>query len=153
MSRNLDPNIQSEKQITKLVKGNEILQGKPRIGQGRAGMRRKPPFNQTIAQSAEPSKASKIEKKVIYQPHFTTPVQSISNSSAEVINRRPIQKINKNIPFYPDPTYRPPLKLVRIPISESPENIDINLELNTDLGENSPFQEGVILKTYQRPDK
>ena len=40
--------------------------------------RRKPPINQTIAQSAEPSKntpeASKIENKVINQPDFTTPV-------------------------------------------------------------------------------
>ena len=39
---------------------------------------------------------------------------------------------------------------VRIPISESPENIDISMELNTDFEENSPFQ-GVISETYQRP--
>ena len=38
-------------------------------------------------------------------------------------------------------------------MSESPENIDINLECNIDFEENSPFQEGVILETYQRPDK
>ena len=31
--------------------------------------------------------------------------------------------------------------------------VDINLELNTDFEENSPFQEGVISETYQRPDK
>ena len=98
--------------------------------------RRKPPINQPIAQLADLSKktpkASKIEKKVINQPEFGTPVQSIYNSSAEVINRRPIQKINKDIRFYPDPTYRPPPKPVRIPMSESPENIDISPELNTD---------------------
>ena len=91
--------------------------------------------------------------KVINQPDFATPVQSINNSSAEVINRKPIQKINKDIPFYPDPTYRPPPKPVRIPTSESPENIDISPELNIDFEENSPFQEGVISETYQRPDK
>ena len=94
-----------------------------------------------------------MEKKVINHPDFTTPVQSISNFSTEVINRRSIQKINKNIPFYPDPTYKPPPKLVRNPMSGSPENIDISLELNTDFEENSPFQEGVMLETYQRPDK
>ena len=49
---------------------------RPRIGQGRAGMRsRKLSINQTIAQSGEPSKkipeASKIEKQVINQPDFT----------------------------------------------------------------------------------
>ena len=48
----------------------------------------------------------------------------------EVINRRPIQEINKDILFYPDPTYRPPPKPVRISRSESPENVDISLELN-----------------------
>ena len=98
--------------------------------------RRKPSINQPITQSAELSKktpeASKIEKKVINQPDFTTTVQSISNSSMEVINRRMIQKINKYIPFYPDLTYRPPPMSVRIPMSESPENIDISLELSTD---------------------
>ena len=41
---------------------------------------------------------------------------------------------------------------MRIPISEVPENIDINPELNTDFEENSSFQEGVILETHQRLD-
>ena len=97
MSTILDPNIQPEKQAIRPLKGNESSQEKPRIGQGRAGMgRRLPPINQTIAQSAEPSKeipeASKIEKKIINHPYFTTPVQSINNPSAEVINRRPLIK-------------------------------------------------------------
>ena len=116
--------------------------------------RRKPPINQTIAQSAESSKkipeASKIEKKITNQPDFSTPVQSINNSSVQVINR---SAMIKDIPFYPDPTYRPPPKPVRIPTSESPENIDISSELNIDFEENSPFQEGVISETYQRLDK
>ena len=60
----------------------------------------------------------------------------------------------KDVPFYPDSTYRPPLKPVRTSTSESPEKkIDISPELNIDFEENSPFQEGVILETYQRPDK
>ena len=58
VSKNLDPNIQPEKQAIRPLKDNEILQEKPRIGQGRAGMRRRrlSPISQTIAQSAEPSK-------------------------------------------------------------------------------------------------
>ena len=71
-------------------------------------------------------------------------MQSIHNSNAEVINRKPMMK---DIPSYPDPTYRHPPKPVRVPISESPENIDVSLELNTDFEENSPFQEGVISET------
>ena len=116
--------------------------------------RRKSPINQTIVWTAEISKkipeASKIERKVINHPDFTTPVQSINNSNAEVMNRRPMIK---DIPFYPDQTFRPPLKLVRIPTSERSENIDISPELNIDYEENSPFQEGVILETFQRLDR
>ena len=100
-------------------------------------MRSLPPIDQTIAHSVETSKripeTSKIEKKVINHPDFTTLVQSINNSSAEVINIRPMIK---DIPFYPDPAYRPRPKLVRIPTSERSENIDTSRELNINLEEN-----------------
>ena len=47
VSMNLDANIQPEKQAIRPLKGNEISQEKPRIGQGRVGSRRrKPPINQ-----------------------------------------------------------------------------------------------------------
>ena len=59
----------------------------------------------------------------------------------------------KDIPFYPDPTFRPPPKPAIIPMSERSENIEISMELNIDFEENYPFQEGVILETFQRPDK
>ena len=36
---------------------------------------------------------------------------------------------------------------------ESSQTIDISLEINIDFEENSLFQEGIILQTYQRPDK
>ena len=36
---------------------------------------------------------------------------------------------------------------------EFPGQMDIDPELNTNFKENSPFQESVILETYQRPDK
>ena len=35
---------------------------------------------------------------------------------------------------------------------EFPGKMDINPKLNTNIEENSPFQEGVISETYQRPD-
>ena len=58
------------------------------------------------------------------------------------------------IPMYPDPIYRPPPKPTEIPIQEVPRNLsDLDQEINTDFEENSPSQEGVIFKTYQRPDK
>ena len=119
-------------------------------------MQKKPPINQPNAQSAENSKFlhyQKIPVEVINMPNFTTPGQSISNSSMEAIYRRMMQQISKDIPFCPDQVYQPPPKPLRIPMSKPPENMAINLELNTDFEENSPFQEGVIAESYQRPDK
>ena len=80
-------------------------------------------------------------------------MQSISNPSTEAITRRMMQKISKDIPFHPDPGYQPPPMPVKIPMPEFPGKMYINLELNANFKENSPFQEGVISETSQRPDK
>ena len=64
-----------------------------------------------------------------------------------------MQKISKDIPFYPDPVYRPPFKPIKIPMPEFLGNMGVNPELNTNFEEKSPFKEDVILETYQRPDK
>ena len=157
VSKSLDPKIQPEKQVAKpLFKETSLV--KPRIGQGRAGSRwKKPLINQLIAQSVENSQKipelPKIHMEVISKPNFATPVQSISNPSNEAINRKMMQKRSKGIPFYPDPVYQPPPKPIKIPMPEFSGKIDINQELNTNFEENSPFQEGVLSETYQRPEK
>ena len=43
-----------------------------------------------------------------------------------------MQEIHKNIPFYPDPVYRPLLKPVKIPSPKTQGNMDIDPEFNTD---------------------
>ena len=55
VSKNLDPNIQPEKQNIRTLKGNKMSQEKSWIGQGRVGMRRRtpPPINQAITQTSE----------------------------------------------------------------------------------------------------
>ena len=102
--------------------------------------RRPPPINHTITQTSELSKkiseVSKIVMGITNQADFTTPAQSITNSNAEVTHRRPVIK---DIPFYPDPTYRPPPKPVRTPMPGSSESTDINPEINIDFKENSLF--------------
>ena len=65
---------------------------------------------------------------------------------------RMIQNINRDIPFYPDPIYRPPSKLkenlqsLRIESKSDTPRIDLEIK------ENSLYQEGIISETYQRPD-
>ena len=65
------------------------------------------------------------------------------------------QKTNtRQVPFYPDPL----IKLFpRLPDTKTQDNrrmtLDLDLDINKDFGENSPYQEGIISETYQRPDK
>ena len=84
---------------------------------------------------------------------FVTPVQSKDDSCSKMIDRQMIQDANREIPFYSDPVCQPHPKQVKLPLPRITGSLDINLELNIDFVENSPFQEGVILETYQRPDK
>ena len=63
-------------------------------------------------------------------------------------------------PFHPGPTYRPPPKPIRYNVSgsqessqSSPSSENISSDINLDWEENSPFQEGIISKAYQRIDK
>ena len=47
-----------------------------------------------------------------------------------------------------------PLQNQEIPLKEVPRNLsDLDKDINMDSEENSPYQEGVISETYQRPDK
>ena len=65
-----------------------------------------------------------------------------------------------DVPFHPDPTYRPSPKPIRsnMPRSQkssqsSPNTENINPDINLGFEENSPFQEGIISEAYQRADK
>ena len=64
-----------------------------------------------------------------------------------------------DVPFHPGPVYRPPPKPIEHDVSnqqgsQSSSSIeDINPNINFDFEENSPFQEGVMSKLFQRPDK
>ena len=70
-----------------------------------------------------------------------------------------MQDTRGKIPAYADPIYRHPPKPTEIPLQVFPRklmalNIDtLEQDINKDFEENSPYQEGVISETYQRPDK
>ena len=84
-------------------------------------------------------------------------MHSISNVNEGMTHTRPLIP---DVPFHPDPTYRPPPKPVRLnmPRSQecsqsSPSTENINPDINLDFEENFPFQESVISEAYQRPNK
>ena len=135
---------------------------RPCIGQGRAGSRRKrsDPINQSINQ---PSNLSwKIPGRTEIEPGKTNYVHtkdlthSINNASGKRTNNNPLIP---DVPFHLGPVYKPPPKPIKHNMSypqgsQSSTSIeDISPNVNFDFEENSPFQEGIISETFQRPDK
>ena len=70
-----------------------------------------------------------------------------------------IQPIGPKIKHRPSPPYRDPYTRapLRPPnvtnlIDSQKDLLDNDLDRNIDVEENSPFQEGIIIETYERPD-
>ena len=60
--------------------------------------------------------------------------------------------------FHPSPILRPPPKPIKQNLTHVQSSLnskvkDINPSINFDFEENSPFQEGIMSQTFQRPDK
>ena len=83
-------------------------------------------------------------------------MHSINNASGKMTANN---CLIPDVPFHPSPLYRPLPKAIKQDMSypqssQSSTSIeDINPNNNFDFEENSPFQEGIMSKTFQRPDK
>ena len=143
VQKGLDPNLRPEKQHTIPKQGKlERLQAGP----GRAGSKRKKsdPINQAINQPSDVTQEIPGRTKIVTRK--TNSTHNTNSVSDRLIN-------NNNL-FMPDVPLHPDL-LLRAPkqpfIKQNPQ--EINLNINFDIEENSSFQEGVMLETFQRPDK
>ena len=81
-------------------------------------------------------------------------MHSIKNANGKMTNNNPLIP---DVPFHPGPVYRPLPKPIKQDVSypqSSQGSPDIeNISPNFDFEENSPFQEGVMSKTFQRLEK
>ena len=117
---------------------------RPHIGQGRAGFRRKHAdhIDQPSVVTRRVSERSKIATgKTNNQQHTNTACD---------------RGINNDKSFSPDILLHPDTLCTPLPKQQNvdqlfPTNKDTSI--NLDIEENSPFQEGVISETIQRPDK
>ena len=87
------------------------VENKPRLGQGRAGIRHKKlqiieNINTSTNKSHKIPKIHMTQNVSKDQMDFPVQEQSISNSKTEIITQGMIQDKNRKIPFYPDPIYR-----------------------------------------------
>ena len=140
--KSLNPNLRPEKQhaIPKQGKSERLW-----MGQGRAGSkRRKPdPISQAINQPSKVSQEIPGRTKIVTGK--TNSINSTNSMSDRLINNTPFMP---DVPFHPDPLLR---NSKQQPIKQNvPE---INHKINFDFEENSPFQEGIMSETFQRPNK
>ena len=144
---------------------------KPRIGRGRAGLRRKVKTNQrmllpqqTPAQPItthvpkvalplpEPNTQSQVD---VLSQHVPIPLpqhQPVDPTCIILWKGPKIQ--HRPSPPYHDPYARPPPRPPDVtgPIDSQKDLLDNDLHRNVNIEENSPFQEGIISEIYERPD-
>ena len=174
--KGLDPHVQPGKQkplpiqiVNKGMPTHPIP--KPRIGQGRAGLRRKvkaplpiasphplpvQPMTEHDSRTAmplpEPTNQSQSHIQSQIWPrqssqHHPTDPTLIPQQIGPKIQHRPT-------PSYHDPFSRPPPKHPDIldPLDNRKDLLDNDSDRKVEIEENSPFQEGIISEIYERPD-
>ena len=99
--------------------------------------------------------SSQIHDRFIPVPNYIIPQRrSGDDSNSKANKRKTIQDMSREIPAYTDSIYRPPPKPAEITLQEIPRKLmDLDTDINMDITENSPYQEGVISEIYQRPNR
>ena len=159
MGKNLDPNLKPEKQHAIPKQGS---MERPHIGQKGLDQEEKdliPSINQLINHPPCHKKfleGQKWKQEKTNHVHAKDLMHSINNVSGKMTNNIPFIP---DVPFYPDLVYRPQPKPMKQDMlypqnSQSSTSVEnINTNINFDFEENSPFQEGIISKTFQRVGK
>ena len=175
-NKGLDPHMQPGKQksfpIQTVNKGMPTHPiPRPRIGHGRAGLRRKvkaplpiasphllpvQPITEHDSRTAVPlpeptnQLQSHVQSQILPRPlsqhHLIDPTH-IPQQIGPKIQHRPT-------PSYHDPYARPPPKPPDIsdPLDGRKDLLDNDSDRKVEIEENSPFQEGIISEIYERPD-
>ena len=114
------------------------------------------PINQLSSLSQKISGRTEIETGKTDHMHTKDLMHSINNVSGRMTNNN---HLIPDVPFHPGSVYRSPTKPIIQDVaypqsSQSSTSIEnINHGINFDFEENSPFQEGIMSKTFQRLEK
>ena len=133
VGKSLDPNLRPEKQHTFPKQGNL---GRPRIGQGRAGSKRKKPdpINQTINQASNLSQ--EIPGRTKIEARKTNSIHTTNNANNRMVNNNPFMP---DVPFHLDPLLRPPKQPIKqnMTCNQNSQNVqDISPNIYFDFEEN-----------------
>ena len=174
-NKGLDPHVQPGKQrpfpslpIQNVDKGPPTHPiSRPRIGQGRAGQRRKvnalqpisspnelpaQPITECVLKAVMPLPESTDQSQSCMQPQ-TMPRPFSQHQLVDPTHIGPKIQHRPSLPYY-DPYARPPPKPPDItdPLDSRKDLLDNDLDRKVKIEENSPFQEGIISEIYERPD-
>ena len=146
---------------------------KPRIGQGRVGLRRKIRINLPIPLPKQmlpqpiptpaPKKTPSLPEPIVQSQESVQPQHHIPILLPQHQLIDPtyiIQLIGPKIQHRPttpycNPYVRPPPRPpdVTNSVDNQKDLLETDIDQNLDIEKNSPFQEGIISETYERPDK
>ena len=73
-----------------------------------------------------------------------------NTTNDRLVNNNPFMP---DVPFHLDPILKPPTQPIKQNMKHKQNLQDFNPNINFDFEENSPFQEGFMSETFQRPDK
>ena len=159
----INPHVRPEKQTLKPITVTPETKNptwkKPKLRQGRAGLRRKvkvvtPP--QSIKPVPVMPKLEKQKTETTTQPQVTVGskpqvdhIPVIQTTSKQLLKPK---MLTKEVPPYPDPRKR---SSPRLPDLQEDQRtlMDSGIDINTDFEDNSPYQEAIISESYQRTDK
>ena len=146
---------------------------KPSIGQGRAEIRRKtkvtlpiprpmqtpaPPIPTPAPRAVQPLLEPVVQSKERTSPQHHVPAVPLPLVQPTPVSiTQPIESRveHRPIPPYHEPILRPPPRppdAARVTDNRK-DLLDLDTDRNIDFEENSPYQESIILETYEWPDK
>ena len=144
---------------------SQNLANKPKLGQGSESLRREMKAPMQVQVQVQIKEENQTRDKTLTKqkeglqepPTQQTTVRHIE----EDLEKDKIPKhINKpmgteiKITIYPDPLMKPPPRPPDVKTQDDGKiNLDLDLDINKDFKENSPYQEGIISEIYQRPDR
>ena len=157
VNKGLDPYIRPERWTIKptvIHTGVRTPICKPRVGQGRAGLRREMKIVMPLQLKQIIATAKMHKPETITQPKITSQIEHIP--SGQTTHKQPLSPkvMTRQVPPCPKPYLKPPFRPPDFRESwRTLSNLDIYTDINTDFEENSPYQEGIISEIYERPDK
>ena len=116
---------------------------KLQIGKGRAGLRRR---------RSEPDHINQPSDVTLGIPGGSK-LETGKTNNSQGTNGTHDRAMNNSKPFHPDVPLHPDLLHKPSSLQQNVNKINQHPYINLDFEENSPFQEGIISKTIQRPDK